>query len=67
MTLNPTNETVRHDNHAEKNLFKGKNNRHNPGGHDRCKDSITIKKAKGFVRVGERVIAFNVLAYIYIS
>jgi hypothetical protein len=45
MTLAPKNEAVRHENHAENNLYKEKNNRHDPGGHERCKDSITIKKA----------------------
>jgi hypothetical protein len=45
MTLALPNEAVRHEIHAEKNLCKEKNNRHNPGGHERCKDSITIKKA----------------------
>jgi hypothetical protein len=46
MTLTPTNEAVRRENHAEKNLYKEKkNNRHDPGGHERCKDSITTKKA----------------------
>jgi hypothetical protein len=44
MTLAPTNKAVRGENHAEKNLYKEKNNRHNPGGHERCKDSIAIKK-----------------------
>ncbi len=45
MTLTPMNEAVRHENHAKKNSIRKKNNRHNPGGHERCKDSITIKKA----------------------
>ncbi len=45
MTLAPTNEAVRHENHAEKPLYE-KNNRHDMGGHERCKDSITIKKSK---------------------
>jgi hypothetical protein len=45
MTLAPTNEAVRRENHAEKNIYKEKNNCHDPGGHERCKDSITIKKA----------------------
>jgi hypothetical protein len=45
MTLAPTNEAVRRENHVEKNLYKKKINRHDPGGHERCKDSITIKKA----------------------
>jgi hypothetical protein len=44
MTLAPMNETVRHENHAEK-TYKEKNKHHDPGGHERCKDSITIKKA----------------------
>jgi hypothetical protein len=45
MTLAPTNEAVRFENHAEKHLYKeNKINRHNLGGHERCKDSITIKK-----------------------
>ena len=45
MTLAPTNEAIRRDNHAEKTFVRKKNNRHDPGGHERCKDSITIKKA----------------------
>jgi hypothetical protein len=45
MTLTPTNEAVRQDNHSEKTIDKEKNNRHDPGGHERCKDSITIKQA----------------------
>jgi hypothetical protein len=45
MTLAPTNEAVRRENHAEKIFYKEKNNCHGPGGHERCKDSITIKKA----------------------
>jgi hypothetical protein len=44
MTLAPTNEAVRRENHAEKNHISKKINRHDPGGHERCKDSITIKK-----------------------
>jgi hypothetical protein len=44
MTLAPTNEAVRHENHVEKNRYKEKNC-HDPGGHEQCKDSITIKKA----------------------
>ncbi len=47
MTLAPTNEAVRRENHAEKNLYKeNKINHHDPVGHERCKDSITIKKRK---------------------
>jgi hypothetical protein len=45
MTLAPTNEAVRHENHTEKDLRMKQINRHNPGGHERCKDRITIKKA----------------------
>jgi hypothetical protein len=46
MTPAPTNEAVRHENHAEKNLYKEKQiTCHDPGGHGRCKDNITIKKA----------------------
>jgi hypothetical protein len=45
MTLPPTKEAVRRENHVEKNLYNEKNNHHDPGGHERCKDSITIKKA----------------------
>ncbi len=45
MTLAPTNEAVRHENHAEKIFERKKSNHHDPGGHERCKDSITIKKA----------------------
>jgi hypothetical protein len=41
----PMNETVRRENYAEKNLDTEKINRHDPGGHERCKDSITIKEA----------------------
>ncbi len=44
MTLAPTNEAVRRENHAEKPLIRKKTDRHNPGGHERCNDSITIKK-----------------------
>jgi hypothetical protein len=46
ITLAPTNEAVRCVYHVEKNLYKEKINRHDPGGHERCKDSITIKKRK---------------------
>jgi hypothetical protein len=45
MTLAPTNEAVRHENHAEKTFIKKKINCHNQGGHERCQDSITIKEA----------------------
>ncbi len=45
MTLTPTNEAVRCENHAKKTFTRKKINRHNLGGHERCKDSIIIKKA----------------------
>ncbi len=44
MTLAPTNEAVRHENHVEKTFVRKKINPHDPGGHERCKDIITIKK-----------------------
>jgi hypothetical protein len=54
MTLAPTNEAVRRENHVEKKTFiRKKIYHHDPGGHERCKDSINIKNAKVFVRVGE--------------
>jgi hypothetical protein len=45
MTPAPTNEAVRHKNRVERNFDTEKNNHHDPGGHGRCKDSITIKEA----------------------
>ncbi len=45
MTLAPTNEAVRRENHAEKTLIWKKINGHNRGVHERCMDSITIKEA----------------------
>jgi hypothetical protein len=40
-----------------KNTFvRKKNNHQDPRGHERCKDSITIKNAQVFVRVGEELI-----------
>ncbi len=66
MTLAPTIEAVRRENHVKKNLFKEKNNRHDPGGHERCKDSITIKKVHNFVRVKVRLIEFMV-SHIYFA
>jgi hypothetical protein len=65
MTLAPTNEAIRHDNRAKTNLDAEKNNRHNPGGHGRCKDSITIKEDYDFVRVGERGIELIVMTFIF--
>jgi hypothetical protein len=44
MTLASTNEAVKHDNHAEK-TFVRKTLTHHLGGHERCKDSITVKNA----------------------
>jgi hypothetical protein len=40
----PTNEAIRHKNHAKNTLNTEKNNRDNLGGHGKCKDSITIKE-----------------------
>jgi hypothetical protein len=65
MTLAPMNEAIRHENCVEKTLIRKKINHHNPGGHERCKDSITIKEAYFFVRVGERLIELIVLSYIF--
>jgi hypothetical protein len=65
ITLTPTNEAVRHENHAEKTLIRKKINRHDPGVHERYKDSITIREAQDFVRVGERLIELIVLAFIF--
>ncbi len=45
MILAPKNEAVSGENHAKKNFYKEKIHRHDLGGHERCKDSITIKKA----------------------
>jgi hypothetical protein len=44
MTLTLMNEADRCENCAEKNLIRKKTNCHNPGGHGRCKDIITIKE-----------------------
>jgi hypothetical protein len=60
MTLAPTNEVVRQENHVEKTFIRKKNYRQDPGGYERCKDSITIKKKEGFVRVGEELIELKV-------
>jgi hypothetical protein len=40
----------------KKTFVRKKVNHHDPGGHERCKDSITIKKAEDFRRVGEELI-----------
>jgi hypothetical protein len=56
MSLAPMNEAVRRENHAEKTFVRKKNTLHDPGGHERCKNSITIKKALDFVRVREELI-----------
>ncbi len=45
MALAPMNEAVRRENHAKKKIDRKKINRHDPGGHESCKDSITIKEA----------------------
>jgi hypothetical protein len=49
MTLTPTNEAIRHEAVRreivrKKNLDTEKNYHHDLGGHERCKDSITIKE-----------------------
>jgi hypothetical protein len=44
MTLATTNEAVRHENHAKKTFIKKKINHNNPGGLERCKDSIQYYK-----------------------
>jgi hypothetical protein len=41
-----------------------KNYSYDWGGHARCKDSITLKKAQDFVRVRERGVEFIVLTYL---
>ena len=65
MTLAPPNEAIKSENCVEKNLNKVKKNYPNDlGGHARCKNSITIKKAQDFVRVGERGIELMVLTYL---
>jgi hypothetical protein len=65
MTLAPPNEAIKSENCVEKNLNKVKKNYPNDlGGHARCKDSITIKKAQYFVIVGERGIELMVLTYL---
>ncbi len=64
MTLAPMNEAIGCENHMENNLNKEK--RYDLGGHKRCKDNITIKKAQDFVRVGERGIECTILTYIFL-
>jgi hypothetical protein len=44
MLLAPTNEAVRRENCAEKTLIQKTIYCHDLGGHERCKDSITIKE-----------------------
>jgi hypothetical protein len=51
----------------QKNLNKEtKINRYDLGGHEICMDSITIKKAQDFVRVGERGIEFTAPTYLFL-
>jgi hypothetical protein len=47
-------------NMQKKTFIRKKIIRHDPGGHERCKDCITIKKAYNFVRVGEEYIELMV-------
>ncbi len=63
MTLTPMNKAIRSENRAKKNLNKEKNYCNDLGGHARCKDRITIKKAQDFVRVGERGVEFTILTH----
>jgi hypothetical protein len=44
MTLAPTNEAIKRENHTNKNLNKEKKLPQQLGGHARCKDSFFIKK-----------------------
>ncbi len=44
----------------KKTFIRKKINRHDPGGHERCKNSITIKEAQDFVRVGEELLELMV-------
>jgi hypothetical protein len=55
MTLTPKNEAVRRENHVKKTFRTKKNNRHDPRVHERCKDSITIKKNVRFCESGRRI------------
>ncbi len=45
MTLAPMNEAFRPEIPVGKTLIQKKINHHDPGGHGRCKNSITIKEA----------------------
>jgi hypothetical protein len=65
MTLTPTNEAIRCENWAKKTFIRKKFNRHDLRGHERFEDSITIKEAYDFVRVGERGIELMVLMFIF--
>jgi hypothetical protein len=66
MTLAPTNEAIRCENCAKKNLNEEKNYSNALVGHVGCKDSITIKKAQDFVRVGERGIELMLLTCLFL-
>jgi hypothetical protein len=44
MTLAPTNEAIRRENHAEKIFYKEKDYRHDLGGHLKYNNTITIKR-----------------------
>ena len=65
MTLAPTNEAVRRENHAEYTFIRKKINRHDPGGHERCKDSITIKKSIRFCESGRKINRTYGQSYIF--
>jgi hypothetical protein len=49
MTLAPMNEAIGCETMQKKSLSKEIFHRYDPGGHARCKDSITIKKAQVFL------------------
>ncbi len=54
MTLAPTNEAVRRDNHAEKNLCFGKKiNRHDQEVMEDARTVLPSNTRKVFVRVGD--------------
>ena len=55
MKLAPTNEAVRRENDGGKTFIRKKIDRHNPGGCERCMDSITIKKSVRFCGSGRKI------------
>jgi hypothetical protein len=63
MTNARTNEAIRRENQAKKTLTRKQIYHNDLGGHARCKDSITIKKAEDFVKIRDRGIELMVLTY----